>query len=83
MDKNLLNAGVILCAIMVAVLFFRLKTRGKSAYVMATAFAVMAFLLYGIEKSWTALWLNGLGVLLGILLVLDFLIRLIEQNKKP
>lgn len=80
--EDLYGAGTVICGVMIVVLILKIRTRGKSAYVMALAFLVMGLLLQGLKMQWSSLVTNFLGIVLGLLLVYDFLFRAVEQSKK-
>lgn len=67
--------GMAICAIMVVVSLLRAKKLGASAYVQATSYVVMGFLMFLVQGGYPQGWLIGGGILLFCLLVLDFAVR--------
>ncbi|MCW5943786.1 MAG: hypothetical protein KIS66_16255 [Fimbriimonadaceae bacterium] len=67
--------GMAICAVMVFVSLLRVRKLGASAYVQATSYVVMGFLLYLVQAGYPQPWLIGAGVVLFALFVLDFAVR--------
>lgn len=78
LDRGLrlfLDAATLVCAAMVIFWLTRLARKGPSAYLMATAFAVLGGLLVTFRQEGPTWLLVVLGSALGILLVADFFVR--------
>ena len=80
--NSFLNSGMVVCAIMIILWLFRIKKWGATAYLMSTAFAVLGILIYCIKLDLDVRWLIALGVLLGLLLIMDIGVRLFHQSSK-
>lgn len=67
--------GMAICAVMVVVSLLRAKKLGASAYVQATSYVVMGFLMFLVQGGYPDGWLIGAGIVLFLLLVFDFAVR--------
>lgn len=65
------SVGMFICAAMIVLWLFRIKSRGASAYLMAGAFATFGLLLYSLKSDASRPVLATLIILLVTLLISD------------
>lgn len=78
-----LNAAMGLCAVMIVFNLVRSKTRGLSALLLASAFAAMGALLYGLREGWPQAAVITCAVVLVGLLIGDALARFSKPAGAP
>ncbi len=75
----MLNGGMLVCSLMAIVWLLRIRSKGATAYLMASAFVVFAALLYAIREE-GAMWIRYvLGSALALLLGADVAYRAARQ----
>ncbi len=77
-----LSAAMLVCALMIVVWLFRIRSKGASAYLMASAFAVFAGLLYAIKQEASTPIRVVLGIVLALLLGADVAVRASRQARE-
>ncbi len=65
------SVGMFICAAMIVLWLFRIKTKGASAYLMAGAFATFGLLLYSLKSDASRPVITALIILLAALLIGD------------
>ena len=81
-----LSGAMALCALMALLVAFRYKSRGASALVMSVAFLVFGGVLYLLKSGAPQGWVTAGGILLGLLLLTDFILRAgrqVDKDKRP
>jgi|GEM_PF-2046798 len=77
----LFTSIMLLCAVLIPVWLFRIRTKGLSAYFMASAFATLGLLTYATQQEASAPIRYTLGGLLFVLLIGDFVARAARQSR--
>jgi hypothetical protein len=77
-----LDGGVLVCAIMIVVWTFRLRSRGLSAYLMSTAFVVLGALFVALRREAPTWVIATLAISLAMVLGADVVVRSAEHYRK-
>lgn len=77
-----LDGGILVCAIMIIVWVFRLRSRGLSGYLMSTAFVVLGALFVALRQEAPRWVIATLAISLAIVLGADVAVRSAEHYRK-
>lgn len=74
-------AAMGVCALMMLVSLALVARRGLSGYLMSVAFGAFAALLYALMENWPKWTHWTFGIVLGVMLIGDFVYRSSRQQK--
>jgi len=76
------SGGILVCAVMIVVWVFRLRSRGASGYLMSLAFAVLGALFFALRQDAPVWVIATLAVALAVLLGADVAVRSAEHYRR-